>query len=602
MAELRSLDQYRKLTTQLLTQTAQLTSDALLQRPPRRNYGATESAFLRRLMSDPSVTIKPADKNLGLALVDTAWYRAELKRMLGDRVTYQPVKKHMQLRGKSIDSLQHVQEQLHLQLKQLATKHGPELNEVDASAQRFLTQSVTDKTAQLPGIYLLIKVHKPSGLCGRPIVPSHSWLTSSASKLADHLLQLIVQQANIVHLVRDTKSLVNELEHVRVPEKGGVFVTADIASLYTNLDTKLGLQLIDQFLREQLSDEPRRRLIMALLSFVMENSYLRYEDGVFHQVDGTAMGTSCAPIYANIIVYMLERPVIEVMGPAALYLYRRFLDDVLAYVSAARASELMHRLNSLHPRLKFDFVCSDSECAFLDLCIYKGARFRDSHDGRFDIRVHQKAMNLYLYIPYSSFHPVALKRAFINTELQRYIRNSSDRAAYVHLKHQFYQRLRDRGYPSKFLLPLFNSIYYDDRRLFLLSKSQRAASASLALQPPKSACLLKQAATAARAAREVYPTAAAPLQPVFVTRYSPLTAALPLRRLLSRHWELVRDAFGLPTRTPITAFQSAPNLLNKLVYAKAKQHEAERAATQLPDRPAPTKQTSLRAFFGSASR
>ena len=36
-------------------------------------------------------------------------------------------------------------------------------------------------------------------------------------------------------------------------------------------------------------------------------------------------------------------------------------------------------------------------------------------------------MNLYLYIPYNSFHTDAMKRSFIQTELMRYIRNSSDR-------------------------------------------------------------------------------------------------------------------------------------------------------------------------------
>lgn len=600
MSELYSLDQYRTHTLRLLTQTAQLTSNALMLRHPRRNYSSTEAEFIRRLMSDPSITIKPADKNLGLALVDTAWYRAELKRMLGDKITYAPLPKHRQQHGKSIDSLQQVQEQLGKQLKQIATRHAPALAEVDASAQRFLTGAVTEKTAQLPGIYLLIKVHKPSGLCGRPIVPSHSWLTSSASQLADHLLQSIVQQANLSHIVRDTKSLVNEFEQLRMKEKGGVFLTADIASLYTNIDTKLGLRLIDQFLREQHVEEPRRQLIMTLLTFVMENSYLRYEDGVYHQIDGTAMGTSCAPIYANIIVYMLERPVMEEMGPVGLHLYRRFLDDVFAYVDANRAVELMHRLNSLHPRLKFEFTCSTDECAFLDLCIYKGQRFLDPHDGRFDLRVHQKAMNLYLYIPYSSFHPVPLKQSFITGELQRYIRNSSDRAAYVQLKHQFYQRLRDRGYPSKFLLPLFNGIYYDDRRLFLLSKAERARSASMLLQPPRSDSLLKQAAKAAQAAQSAHSAAGpAPLQPVFVIPYSPLTAALPIRQVLSRHWQLVRDAFRIPPRIPITAYQSQPNLLKQLVYTKAKRHEAERAAAQ---QPRATVQSSLLTFFNSARR
>ena len=36
-----------------------------------------------------------------------------------------------------------------------------------------------------------------------------------------------------------------------------------------------------------------------------------FKENTYHQIDGTAMGTACAPIYANIVVYMLERSVLK---------------------------------------------------------------------------------------------------------------------------------------------------------------------------------------------------------------------------------------------------------------------------------------------------
>lgn len=185
----------------------------------------------------------------------------------------------------------------------------------------------------------------------------------------------------------------------------------------------MGLKLVQQFLIEQNVDCIHRELIMDLLTFVMHHSYLQFNGTFYHQIDGTAMGTATAPTYANIVVYMLEKQTVIDMN-SSVHLYRRFLDDVVVYIDSSAATEFMTQMNSLHPKLRFDFVVHPTEAAFLDLNIHKGTRFQSSCI--FDLSVHQKKMNLYLYIPFHSFHSAEMKRSFIQTELMRYIRNSSD--------------------------------------------------------------------------------------------------------------------------------------------------------------------------------
>ncbi|HVX01493.1 MAG TPA: hypothetical protein VHA52_13810 [Candidatus Babeliaceae bacterium] len=570
-AEFNELDKYRQLTFKLLTQITTLNHNHLLSTHPRRNYSNTELNFIRSLMSDRSITIKPADKNLGLVLVDTNWYNNELKRMLSDKITYQAFKQYEFKRGKSVDQLKALLKDLHLQVQQLAKQYTTELDELHPSAKTYLEQGMTEHTAQVPSIYLLIKVHKPNGLCGRPIVPSHSWSTSAASKIVDQALQEIVKAANITHLVKDTKSLVNELEKTPIFNKAGVFITADIASLYTNIDTALGLKLVQEFLIEQKIPTTKIQFIISLLTFVMKNSYLRFQDHVYHQIDGTAMGTACAPIYANIIVYMLERTLLKLMQ-SFIYVYKRYLDDVFIYADPSSVEAIMIQFNQLHPKLRFDFQVSTNECSFLDLCIFKGIRFSDEQDNRFDLRVHQKSMNLYLYIPYHSFHPIHAKISFITTELQRYIRNCSDMKYYIPLKHLFYQRLRDRGYPSNFLLPIFNNIWYDDRKYFLMSTNE--IKAQMEFIQPRSTCLIKKID---RFTRNTLINADSSYRPIFIIPYSPLTVMTPIRSILSRHWQLVQNAFiQKKPNQPIMAYQATPNLLTKLVFMKAKQEDKER--------------------------
>ena len=573
------LDKYCAHTAALLRGSINLEHHQSLLRHQRRNHTAVDTAFIQRLMNDSSITIKPADKNLGMVLVDTHWYDKELTRMLNDAVTYKPFRKQRLLRGITTPfTIEQLQAELCAELGKLIKRHESSLkvwngNYADAIT-KYLRLSVTAKVCVVPSIYLLIKVHKASGLCGRPIVPSTHWLTTPPSVVVDHLLQEIARDANIRHIVKDTKSFVVELEQCILSTRDGIFITADIASLYTNIDTQMGLRLVRLFLVEQCVSAVHSELIMDLLTFVMQHSYLQFHGAVFHQIDGTAMGTPTAPTYANIVVYMLEKQIIAEMS-ATVHLYRRFLDDVLVYLDHASTAEFMTRMNQLHPKLRFDFVVHPTEAAFLDLRIHKGERFAKHRI--FDLAVHQKKMNLYLYIPYHSFHSDAMKRSFIQTELMRYIRNSSDVRDYSQLKQIFYQRLRDRGYPSSFLLPIFDCIFYADRQFFLWPAATLSAHPLLHSHPPQSACLLRRIARFRVAQNDLSPSAAPLRPPVFVIPYSPLSRLLPTRTLLSKHWDIITEAIQPRLPKPMIAYQSATSLVKQLVYQKAAQEEKSRA-------------------------
>jgi hypothetical protein len=280
---------------------------------------------------------------------------------------------------------------------------------------------------------------------------------------------------------------------------------------------------------------------------------------------------------------MLERSVISELQPD-IYLYRRFLDDLFAYLHESQVDAFQQRMNSLHSKIKFEFVRHPSEVAFLDLVIHKGKRFEQ--EGRFDLRVHQKKMNLYLYIPYLSYHTEAAKKSWIQAELQRYIRNSSEQDDYVELKMIFYQRLRDRGYPPAFLQPIFNEIFYCDR-VYFLSSTPLHLHPLLTTQPPQSTCLIRKLKRLERDNEQernnqsliAASSSPPPSPPVFVIPYTPLSHFIATRSILLTNWELLRTAFRyghLPP--PIIAYQSAPALISRLVFSKAKIMEEEKRA------------------------
>lgn len=575
--QLRCLEQYFSTTRSQLQKSFSNPHHQQLIRHERLNCSLRETAFMHRLIEDDSITIKPADKNLGLVLVDTSWYDQELTRMLQDRQTYVPFKQTVTINGITHKcSETKLSTLLYDELQRLMNHHTHVLEawnpDLSKRIMKYAKTKINRGEAVIPSIYLLIKVHKPKGLCGRPIVPCTRWVTTPASVLADHLLQEILREANLTHIVKDTKSFVNELEHMHDLPDDGEFLTGDIGSLYTNILTVMGLKLVREFLREQKVPSGLIEFIMDLLSFVMHHSYLTFKGKVYHQRDGTAMGTTVAPTYANIVVYMLERHMIKTFGPE-LITYRRYLDDVWAYVQRGHIDRLKTCLNSLHPKLVFEFSTDPIEAAFLDLHIFKGDRFAEKR--LLDLRVHQKKMNLYLYIPFSSYHTDAAKRSFIQTELMRYIRNTSDQRHYNQLKQTFYSRLRDRGYPDKFLQPVFSSIFYSDRDYFLYPSAELMNHPDILKLPPRSACLLK------RMLRAQNTPVNATRPPVFVIPFSPLSRHISIRSLLLQHWELISGP------APIIAYQSQPSLASRLVYMKAQKQQrtlAERLHSTRPIR------------------
>ena len=83
----------------------------------------------------------------------------------------------------------------------------------------------------------------------------------------------------------------------------------------------------------------------------------------------------------------------------------------------------------------------------------------------------QKPLNRYLYIPFTSYHPIHAKRSFIEAELIRYVRLSSKLSDFLDISKKFFIRLQNRGYPKQFILDIFSKVHYGSRWKYLAKMS-----------------------------------------------------------------------------------------------------------------------------------
>ena len=297
--------------------------------------------------------------------------------------------------------------------------------------------------------YVIPKIHK-TPMASRPIAASHSYITRPISIYVDEIVKPNISMPTVL---RDSKELIQILESIKITPDC-LLVTADAKSLYPNINIKKAIIALDLLLRE--NRVPETPLLIQLARIVFENNFLtsEFSSDIFHQTFGIAVGTPFAVTAANAFMLRHEKNIVNQYSQY-LQLYKRFIDDIIVVWTGPRdlLLEFINALNTKDDRIKITFDISDSSIPFLDLLLFK-----DREKNTIQFCTFQKPVNKYLYIPFESFHPASNKRAFIKGELMRYARNSSNFTTFADTRELFWKRLRLRGYPYHFLLPLFREV------------------------------------------------------------------------------------------------------------------------------------------------
>jgi hypothetical protein len=327
-------------------------------------------------------------------------------------------------------------------------------------------------------VYLLPKIHKPV-LAGRMICPSHSWITTRVSTwLAAELNDTAKLQPTVL---QDSRELIRDLDTLLVP-RDCLLATFDVVNLYPNIEHASAQVHIASFFPDNAT---KQACIKDFLDFVMLNNYFTFRGKLYHQVHGTAMGTSVAPPYANLYLARLELNVIAASRVQPLY-YKRFIDDGFVIWPGTRADldAFLELWNTQHPNIKITADVSDSSVHYLDLNITKDLA-TPGQVVPLVITTYEKPMNKYLYIPFSSFHNPCVFKGFIKSRMISFMVSNSRFEDFCAIRAKFVDRLLRRGYPSDFLITMCDSVSYSDRQHYLHNKSPKLGDPILHNKSPK---------------------------------------------------------------------------------------------------------------------
>ena len=449
------------------------------------------------------IVIRPADKNLGVTVMSRTWYDAEVARQMTTDA-YAPA--HRVDINYVINLVRHkLLNLIREPIPAAGAHHGTPAGRffglakaIDPGLPRYLLQHSSMTCRQppkLPRFYLIPKLHKTPPK-GRPIVASLQWITTPASKALDKLLQPVVQHV-ADRVLQDTTQLIHILESTPFPPNVILF-TADVESLYTSIPLDDCRAAIRHWLERTVARGATHHLpwwkpdfdanrvtdfLEALVELVLKYNYFttgHAPDGTprqYRQRVGMAMGTQFAPTGANLYMAWVEDTKYNIpfhQQQGKLLGWYRYIDDIIGFWngSVEDLQAFFQTLPTTYGRIRLTHEVSRNSIDFLDLHIHKGTRF--ATHGIFDLSVHRKRLNRYLYLPWSSAHPKAMKAAFLKAELIRFIRNSSSHYAYLRDLALFARALRARGYPPHFIRATFATVTYSERpkRLQSNNKSQ----------------------------------------------------------------------------------------------------------------------------------
>lgn len=191
----------------------------------------------------------------------------------------------------------------------------------------------------------------------------------------------------------------------------------DIVSLFTNIPLRQTFEIcLDALYRNDNVVPPSvpEKVLEKLLTKATTDVEFSFDDVMYRQIDGVAMGSPLGPVLANIFVGFCELRLEPDQWPM---FYGRFVDDTFSiFPSVDESQDFFRLLNGLHPALQFTV---ENECdgilPFMDVLVKRV-------ENGFVRSVFRKPTFTGLYTRWDSYAPTSQKINLIKSLTTRAVR------------------------------------------------------------------------------------------------------------------------------------------------------------------------------------
>ena len=351
---------------------------------------------LKSLRTDTSIIITRPDKGRGTVILDKDEYNNKVESILADTTKFKVILE---------DAFVYIS-RMEDKLARLLRKF---LNYKLISKETYCNLFSSGTS---PGIlYGLPKTHK----VGTPLRPILSTIGTFNYNLAKFFVPIIEPLTTNDYTLKNSYDFIKEVKNIDVSNK--VMVSFDVQSLFTNIPLNETIDIIMNGLFGSLQKYMNftKKQFKNLLDLATKDSPFIFNDKLYVQTDGVAMGSCLGPSFANAFLCYHESTWLSdcPVSFKPLY-YRRYVDDTfLLFDNLEQVPLFLNYLNSKHRNIKFTY---ETECnnaiSFLDVLVSRV-------NGKVSTSVYRKPTFTGLGTKYSSFIPRLFKINAIKTLLYR---------------------------------------------------------------------------------------------------------------------------------------------------------------------------------------
>ena len=401
---------------------------------------APSPRLVQEFLISNNYVVTNTDKNLGIAVSERTWIRDKCLELLSDTNNYQVVSPMMM---NAYCNQQCTEMELLANYADSYLHCGPQLG-------KFLRHRITVPGTQhvLPVFHGIPKIHKEP-VKMRPIVPCHSAIQNPAAKYISKNLKPIIKSAPAI--LHGSKDLAIKLSQIKlIPRRQFFIVTGDVVAFYPNIPLEhcldIAVHMYEEFNFGGPATTPEQmhltEMFIRCLNVANKNLIMRFEDTLYRQVQGLAMGIACAPDLANLYGWYHERK-LKILEHPLIPFYGRYIDDCCAIVYASTEAEALQIISAV----KFDgctieWNASPQYQVFLDMTLYVDEHRKLQHMPYRKSRSHQER------IPWISHHPLDVKRGTFIGEMSRLSTLCSLYSHYIDAIKSLVALYVKRGYPQ----------------------------------------------------------------------------------------------------------------------------------------------------------
>jgi hypothetical protein len=257
-----------------------------------------------------------------------------------------------------------------------------------------------------PMIRGLTKIHKEDS----PIRPVVNWKNAPAYKLAKMLSKKLSIYIPLPHTfnVKHTVQLMSDLREIPFDQNLKI-ASFDITNMYSNVPTGELTKIIDLMCNQNDIKEQLKYEIMKISQILIKQNYFQFQDTLYIQEEGLAMGAPTSSVFSEICWQHIENTkIIDIILEHHILGCFRYVDDILVVYKndTTNIHDVLDIFNSIIPTTKFIMEDEkENKINFRYIAISK--------ENNISFNIYRKPTSTDTAIPNDSCHPQEHKLAAI---------------------------------------------------------------------------------------------------------------------------------------------------------------------------------------------